>query len=61
MAAAGEPWITFYDPSALAERLREAGFAAAEVLHPLDANERYFAARADGLHAGGVHMMLARV
>jgi len=61
MVAAGEPWITFYEPAALSERLLEAGYASAEVLHPSEANRRYFAARRDGLRAGGVRMMLARV
>lgn len=61
MAAAGEPWITFYDPDVLADRLTGERFAAAEVLRPAEANRRYFGGRRDGLAIADAHIMLARV
>ena len=61
VAALGEPWLTFYDPSALADRLRASGFGTAEVFAPADANRVYFADRKDGLRITTAHMMSARV
>ncbi len=61
LAAAGEPWITFYDPDVLSARLLEEGFSSARPLRPDDANRRYFADRRDGLSVTDAHMMLARV
>jgi methyltransferase (TIGR00027 family) len=61
LAALGEPWISFYEPSTLAERLRARGFSAAEVFAPQDANRTYFAGRIDGLRVGTEHMMSAYV
>jgi len=61
LAAAVEPWITFYDPDVLTARLLEDGFSSARPLRPDDANRRYFADRRDGLFVTDAHMMLARV
>ena len=61
LAALGEPWITFYDPSMLAAALLDQGFSTAEVLAPSDANRIYFADRMDGLRISSGHMMSARV
>ncbi|MCW5605931.1 MAG: class I SAM-dependent methyltransferase [Burkholderiales bacterium] len=61
LATLGEPWITFYEPSTLAGRLRARGFSAAEVFTPLDANRTYFSDRIDGLRVSTGHMMSARV
>jgi methyltransferase (TIGR00027 family) len=61
MAAAGEPWTTFYDPDELTVRLLQAGFASAQPLRPPEANRRYFVGRNDGLAVADAHMMLARV
>lgn len=52
VAAAGEPFHTFFDPRELAAILREAGFAHVEDLGPSEIHERYFAGRADGLRVG---------
>jgi len=52
VAAAGEPFHTFFDPSELAAILREAGFARVEDLGPSEINDRYFSGRADGLRVG---------
>lgn len=52
VAAAGEPFQTFFDPSELAAILREAGFARVEDYGPSEINDRYFSGRADGLRVG---------
>jgi methyltransferase (TIGR00027 family) len=62
MAALGEPWVSFYEPSALAEEVLAMGFGAVDVLSPWAANERYFARRTDRLRvSGSLHMLAARV
>jgi methyltransferase (TIGR00027 family) len=53
VAAAGEPFRTFFEPAALGEQLRRAGFRAVEDLGPDELNARYFSGRADGLRVGG--------
>jgi methyltransferase (TIGR00027 family) len=53
VAAAGEPFRTFFDPAALSERLRQIGFRAVEDLGAEEVNSRYFKDRADGLRIGG--------
>lgn len=40
-AQAGEPWLSSYEPRALAHRLRALGFAAVEFLTPDEAGMRY--------------------
>jgi len=50
-AEVGEPWITFFAPEALEERLRAFGFTTVTFLTPEVARERYFSHRADGLEA----------
>ncbi|HKD12682.1 MAG TPA: class I SAM-dependent methyltransferase [Thermoanaerobaculia bacterium] len=49
VAAAGEPWRTFFDPGELAGELRTLGFQSTEDLGPAEINDRYFAGRSDGL------------
>jgi methyltransferase (TIGR00027 family) len=49
LAAIGEPWITYFDPSSLAHDLRDIGFRRVEDIGPAEANERYFKDRADSL------------
>jgi len=49
-AAAGEPWLTFFDPEDLARVLREAGFSAVQFLTREQAELRYFTGRSDALH-----------
>ena len=61
VAALGEPWITFYDPSVLADAMRARGFNTIDVLGPPDANRTYFADRSDGLRVSSGHMMAARI
>jgi methyltransferase (TIGR00027 family) len=49
VAAAGEPWRTFFDPGELAGELQSLGFRRSEDLGPAEINALYFAGRADGL------------
>lgn len=57
----GEPWITFFEPAALAARVRNAGFSQATLLGPQEAQERYFKGRTDGFRASVSHLMAAVV
>lgn len=62
VAAIGEPWISYYDPEALAAEVKALGFGLVQDLNPAQANERYFQARADGLRVtGSARLMAARV
>jgi methyltransferase (TIGR00027 family) len=61
-AAAGEPWITFFEPPAMAAMLTSAGFARFDELGPDDAYARYFRERTDGLRPRGTtRLVCARV
>ena len=48
-AAAGEPWITYYEPEEIERKLRHAGFSEVFLVTPEIANDRYFAGRPDEL------------
>ena len=62
VAAIGEPWISYYDPRALAADLQQIGFNEVRDLEPREANLRYFREREDGLRVSGSgRMMSARV
>jgi methyltransferase (TIGR00027 family) len=62
VAEAGEPWITGFDPAALARDLRALGFTDVDDVGPDVVNARYFAGRTDGLRVGGFsRLMHARV
>jgi methyltransferase (TIGR00027 family) len=63
VAAVGEPFQTFFEPSTLMGELRRLGFSSFEDLGGEEINARYFAARADGLRVGGGggRLMMARV
>jgi len=61
VAAAGEPWKSFFDPRELAAELRSLGFRQLEDLGPEAINARYFSERLDGLRVGGLgHIISAR-
>ena len=53
VAAAGEPFRSAFDPDALAQGMRQAGFAEAETLGAEELNRLYFDGRADGLRLTG--------
>ena len=62
VASIGEPWLTWFDPAALAIGLRGLGFSVTDDLDPAAANARYFAHRDDGLAVSrSVHVMRALV
>jgi len=61
VAAIGEPWITYFDPSALASELRGMGFKQVEDIGPEEANNRYFKDRSDSFRIWGTgRLMKAR-
>jgi methyltransferase (TIGR00027 family) len=51
--SAGEPFVTVFEPKALAERLIRIGFRSVEDLGSDEINARYFEGRADGLRVMG--------
>jgi methyltransferase (TIGR00027 family) len=53
VAAAGEHFQTFFDPTGLAESLRKMGFGSIEDKDTNAINARYFEDRADGLRVSG--------
>lgn len=53
VAAAGEPFQTFFDPADLASRLAALGFSSVLDWTADDLNARYFKDREDGLHVSG--------
>jgi methyltransferase (TIGR00027 family) len=60
-AAVGEPWITVFEPDALARDVRGLGFAEVVDFGPDEAWARYCRDRPDGLRPGGsAHLMSAR-
>jgi methyltransferase (TIGR00027 family) len=63
VAAAGEPFQTFFDPQELAAELRRTGFRHVEDLDASEINSRYFKDRADGLavSSGLGHLLSAEV
>jgi methyltransferase (TIGR00027 family) len=61
-AARGEPYRSQFEPTTLAMRVKELGFAQVWDFGPEEANARYFAGRTDGLYATpSHHFMKARV
>jgi methyltransferase (TIGR00027 family) len=62
VAAAGEPFLSAFDPMTLPERLKMLGFSEVEILGAADLNRLYFDGRADGLRlAGASRIARARV
>lgn len=60
VAAAGEPFQSFFDPAALDRQLRALGFVAVKDRGPEALNARYFSDRADGLSVGDMgHIVTA--
>jgi len=58
VAAAGEPWRTFFDPRRLPGELAEIGFSRTEDLGPDAINERFFKDRHDGLRVGEIPRLM---
>lgn len=63
VAAAGEPFQTFFDPAELETEMRRMGFGSFENLAGDEINARYFSGRSDGLRVGGGagRLMKARI
>lgn len=62
VATVGEPWVSGFDPSRLAEDVRGVGLVLVEDLDGEGLRARYCAGRTDGLSpASGVHIARARV
>ena len=62
VAAAGEPWQTFFDPVDLSQTLRELGFQDIQDWSGEDLNRRYLAGRSDGLRVGSLaHIVRATI
>ena len=61
-AAAGEPWLAFFDPADLRRELTALGFEPVQDFGPEQTFERYCRGRADGLRSGSAsHLVSARV
>jgi methyltransferase (TIGR00027 family) len=60
VAAAGEPFQTFFDPRTLEGQLARIGFRSIEDLGADELNARYFSDRADGLRVSGTLARLMR-
>jgi methyltransferase (TIGR00027 family) len=56
---AGEPWISQFDPEALAEDLRRLGFSQIDDLDRERANRRYFDRREDGFAVRGASQVMS--
>lgn len=48
-AGLGEPWVSYFEPDAIAAKLRRAGFSHVDLLAPVEAEARYFRQRPDDL------------
>lgn len=61
-AAAGEAWLSAFDPAQLQRELLARGFGSVASIAPAELNARYFARRKDGLCAGGnARLVCARI
>ena len=60
LAAIGEPWLSFFEPAKLADRLSALGYAVTEDLGPDEINARYFDGRDDGLRVLAGRIVRAR-
>ncbi|GGY78218.1 hypothetical protein GCM10011613_23530 [Cellvibrio zantedeschiae] len=61
LAAGGEPLKCFFDPQLLAKKLSDLGFSHIEDISPDYLNNRYLAARNDGLRVGNVTRMFIAI
>ncbi|MCC6212854.1 MAG: hypothetical protein IT513_17600 [Burkholderiales bacterium] len=59
VARSDEPWIGYYSPRALEDRMRSGGFAVAQALGAEEMNRRYFDGRADGFRLYGSGRIMA--
>jgi methyltransferase (TIGR00027 family) len=59
VAAAGEPWRTFFEPRELSHELSSRGFRQLDDYGPEQLNARFFSDRADGLRVGGLGRVMS--
>ena len=59
VAAAGEPWVTGFEPATLADDLRRLGLPTIEDLGQAEINARYFSGRTDELQVGSFGRLVA--
>jgi methyltransferase (TIGR00027 family) len=59
VAAAGEPWKSFFEPRELARELHSLGFRYLADLGPEQLNGRFFRERTDGLRVGGLGRVMS--
>ncbi len=60
-ARAGEPWLTFFLPPALEQKLRAFGFTRVRFLTPAESEQQYFSARPDDLPAPRIATIMTAV
>lgn len=60
-ARAGEPWLTFFLPPALEQKLHELGFTRVRFLTPTESEQQYFSARPDDLPAPRIATIVTAV
>ena len=60
-ARAGEPWVTFFLPPALEQKLHELGFSRVRFLTPTESEQQYFSARPDDLPAPRIATIVTAV
>ena len=61
VAAVGEPFRGFFEPSSLVAAVQGLGFREVRDVPPNELNARYFAGRSDGLRVGSAgHILMAR-
>jgi methyltransferase (TIGR00027 family) len=60
-AAAGEPWLSFFDPDEMETHLKRMGFTKIHHFGPQQASERYLLARTDGLRLPAYFHMINAV
>jgi len=58
LAAMGEPWTLFFDPSELLTDLHALGFSHVADLGPKEINSRFFSGRTDGLEVGSLGRLM---
>jgi O-methyltransferase involved in polyketide biosynthesis len=61
VAAAGEPWVSWFEPDRLCQDLAAAGFTRIEDLGPDTLNGRYLFERADGMRVGAIAHIISAV
>jgi methyltransferase (TIGR00027 family) len=59
VARAGEPFISYFEPEALTEKLQQSGFSSVQYLSLADIRNRYFPALPDNLPGSGHSLIVS--